>query len=94
MSLFEKIDRIYCINFISSTDRKKNMIKLFKMLGVLNKVKFIHGHPSLDFKCSCKVLNDHLEVYKHALINNYECVCVFEFLGDRRERIVPSETRY
>lgn len=75
---FSLIPNIYCISFITSFKRRKTIGKLFSQLNIDSRVTYVYAKPDSEIQCSCRVIFNHLEIYKQALKEQLSFICIFE----------------
>jgi hypothetical protein len=92
LSLFFKlIPRIYCISYISNYERRDKIRILWKKLGIADRVEFVYGFPDSEYKCSCKVIHDHVSVFVKAHREKWPFVFVFEDDAELHEDMLGVE---
>lgn len=76
---FELIPRVFCISYFSNHERRAKIQSLWNELGIEDKVEYMYGFPdNKKYKCSCKVIQDHVSVFKKAYREGWPFVFVFE----------------
>lgn len=79
IEFFKMIPRIFCVSYISNRERRDKIQPLWDGLGISNKIEYVYGVPdNKSYKCSCKVIHDHVSVFVKAYRENWPFVFVFE----------------
>lgn len=79
VEFFRLIPRIFCVSYISNYERRAEIQSLWNELEIENKVEYMYGFPDdRKYKCSCKVIRDHVSVFVKAYREGWPFVFVFE----------------
>jgi hypothetical protein len=91
VEFFKLIPRIFCISYISNHERRNKIQLLWKKLGIEDRVEYVYGFPGSDYKCSCKVIHDHVSVFIKAHEEKWPFVFVFEDDAELHENMLNIE---
>jgi GR25 family glycosyltransferase involved in LPS biosynthesis len=78
---FDTLPRIYCISLINAFARRRKMSKLFKKLGIENRIEYVYARPNDqvdEIRCSCRVIFNHIDIYKKCIKDEVPYACIFE----------------
>jgi len=89
---FQLIPRIFCISYFSNHERRAKIQSLWNELGIENKIEYTYGYPDRkSYKCSCKVIQDHVSTFRKAYRENWPFVFIFEDDATLYENMMETE---
>ena len=89
---FQLIPRIFCISYFSNHERRAKIQSLWSELGIEDKVEYTYGYPDRkSYKCSCKVIQDHVSTFRKAYRENWPFVFIFEDDATLYENMMETE---
>lgn len=76
LEIAQAIDKIYCINLDSRTDRWQEVTARFEVVGIADYVTRVSAFMDVDPRIGCQ--RSHVQCVKDAIENNFKNILIFE----------------